>query len=637
LELLDRELVGAAKGKLHADGYTGLIVMVPPRHGKTTLISECFPPWFLGRNPTLQVLLTSHEADFAAERGRRARDILKEHGQRIFGVTVREDSAAADRWEIAGHGGGMATSGVGGPLTGKGAHCLIIDDPIKNWEQAQSSLFREKQSEWYASTARTRLEPGGFIVLVMTRWHEDDLAGRLIRQMEADPLADRFKIIRLPAIAEENDLLDRKPGEPLWPQRYDSEALEKIRRSVGSAVWNSLYLQAPGSTEGAMFQRAWLRLVDTTPAVMRAVRFWDIAATEAAQGTEPDWTVGAKLGVDQFGRVTILNVQRMRGAPKQVEEMVRQTTIADGVSVVVRIEQEPGSAGKIVVDNYRRLLHGYDVRGIPSTSNKVLRAKPLADLAESGRLSMVRAPWNAALLVEFEAFPNGLHDDQVDACAAAFKELDAIAITSPVSVTETDGFRIESLSHDKELLLFRAWYLNGPTMWCVSFQVDGRRGDQINILWEARSDTGQWGSFFALVGAQTNKLYPAPFKREIVIVPSFSTPTDVQMMMGSLHAQNHHSATVQWEPERHYPLFGEKLKAGAIVVDTRCEATQHVIRSGFCSNRNGAVAVDSFWEPLVRAVVGGIAAAFMTASSPLNTADRVHRRPLWNPKGPWRR
>jgi len=635
LELLDQVLVEAATGKLHAEGDTGLIVTLPPRHGKTTLISEWFPAWLLGRSPTLQLLLASHEADFAADRGRRARDILKEHGPRIFGVTVREDSSAAERWEIAGHGGGMVTAGVNGPITGRGAHFLIIDDPIKNWEQAHSASFRERLWDWYISTARPRLEPGGFIVLVMARWHEDDLAGHLIRQMQADPAADHFKIIRLPAIAEENDLLGRKPGDPLWPERYDFAALDKIKHSVGFRIWNALYQQAPCSTEAALFRREQFRFVDTPLPCVREARYWDIAATPVSEGTEPDWTVGARLGIDQYKRVVIRDIRRRRGTPTQVEALVRQTAIEDGIGVAVRIEQEPGSAGKMMVDHFRIILPGYDVRGLPSTSSKMSRAKPMAEFAQSGNLILVLAPWNAPLLDELEAFPNGLHDDQVDACSGAFAELSVLATPAPEVPSEVDKLRIELLEHVLALDLFRAWNLSGSMFCCVWFQVYPYPYgvEQVRIIFEMHSESEFVNSFVDQVLETTRKQYlAAQHPCDFVIVPKLPPyDPETQENINALWKKQVRARPACWEPERFNTIFGEKLKAGLISVHQGCSDIVQAIRHGYGRKRSGGLAVDSYWEPLTRTVIGGIGAGY-TLPPPRGDGSNVYAPKPWNPR-----
>ena len=195
LAYLDRAITEsidqAAKGELE-----GLVVSMPPQHGKSELCSKYLPAWYLGRYPDRRVILTSYEADFAATWGRKARDLL-EHWGHLFGVRVHRRSGAANRWDLDGRDGGMTAAGVGGPITGKGAHLLIVDDPIKNDEEARSNTFREKQWEWWQSVATTRRRPGALIIVIQTRWHRDDLTGRILRQ--AEETGHKWRIVKFPA------------------------------------------------------------------------------------------------------------------------------------------------------------------------------------------------------------------------------------------------------------------------------------------------------------------------------------------------------------------------------------------------------------------------------------------------------
>ncbi|MDB5295094.1 MAG: sle1 [Phycisphaerales bacterium] len=240
---LGRKLVDVALGRCPR-----LVISEPPRHAKSTLASHWFPAWYLSLFPANRVMLAGYEATFAAAWGRRVRNTIEAHG-RTLGVGLSADSAAADAWETTA-GGGMRTAGVGGPFTGHGGNVLIVDDPIKNSEEANSQTIRDKVWDWWLSTARTRLEPGGSILIVMTRWHEDDLVGRVLGQADDHPDGVPWEVLRLPALAEANDPIGRAPGEALWPDRYDAAALAAIRRDVGDYVWDALYQQAPPSLAG---------------------------------------------------------------------------------------------------------------------------------------------------------------------------------------------------------------------------------------------------------------------------------------------------------------------------------------------------------------------------------------------------
>jgi hypothetical protein len=229
------------------------------------LTSQYFPAWYLGVFPDRRIILASYEADFAASWGRKARDILEEYGPSLFGVGVRRGSSAANRWDLEGKTGGMETAGIGGPITGKGANLLIIDDPVKNPAEALSPLYRQKAWDWYASAAYTRLEPDAAIVVIQTRWHPEDLAGRIVAQ--ASKGGEPFEILNLPALAEQGDILGRQPGEALWPERFPAERLAEIRQTQGERWFVSLYQQRPefAQVEGLVYPELAGCIIDPRP------------------------------------------------------------------------------------------------------------------------------------------------------------------------------------------------------------------------------------------------------------------------------------------------------------------------------------------------------------------------------------
>lgn len=404
-----------------------IVLECPPRHGKSELVSHRLPAWYLGMFPDRQVMLASYEASFAQTWGRKARDLLEEHGPSLYGVRVRQDARAMDRW-YTDQGGVMAAGGIDGQFTGMGADLLIIDDPVKNAKEARSPTIRQNHIDWWQSTALTRLHPGGVVIVVMTRWHEGDLGGYLLSR-GTDEIEEPFVEIRLPAIAEDNDLLGRRKGEALWPERYSEDELRRIRQAQGSSYWwAAMYQGHPVPEEGGMFKRAWFTIVGAAPSAdahkIRWVRCWDFAATEQTANDDPDWCVGALVGKTPAGRFYIADIQRDRLSPHGVETLIQRTAARDGKAVQVWIEQEPGSAGKIVVDHYvRTVLPGYALRAERSSGSKVVRADPVSSQAEAGNVSIVDGPWLESLLWEMEQFPNGTHDDQVDAISLAFAVL----------------------------------------------------------------------------------------------------------------------------------------------------------------------------------------------------------------------
>ncbi len=401
------------------------MVFMPPRHGKSECVSRLFPAYYLLKHPDRYVGVTSYDADLAYMFSRNARD----NYQRGGGV-LSPAAAAVSLWET-GKGGGLWAAGVGGGITGKGFSLGIIDDPIKNAEEAQSSTIREKQKDWYRSAFYTRQEPGAAIVLVQTRWHQDDLAGWLLDQESDKP--ERWHVIDLPAIAElpksypasctvEPDR--REIGEPLCPQRFPLPALQKIEAALGSFWWSAEYQQRPYARTGGLFQRQWFQIVDAAPAGLRPIRFWDLAATEAASGKDPDYTAGALVAIKD-GVYYILDMRRIRATPMDVESLIKQTAALDGRLVPIYIEQEGGASGKFAIDTIvRTVLTGYAARGEPvSRAAKATRADPVSSAAQAGNVRLRRGTWCTAMLDEFELFPQGTHDDQVDAVSGAVSKL----------------------------------------------------------------------------------------------------------------------------------------------------------------------------------------------------------------------
>jgi predicted phage terminase large subunit-like protein len=432
VDLVDRLLVELVAGELKKLGFIGLIIEEPPRHGKSELCSHYFPAWVLGAKPDWRVILTSYESDFASSWGRKVRNTLAECGPTYFNVSIDPSSASASRWDIQGRKGGMITAGVGGAITGRGGNVLIIDDPVKNSQDAQSETVRNNAWEWYKSTFRTRLEPDGVILIIGTRWHEDDLIGRVLAHQDDAEIGGRFLRVRLPALAEEPDEefpdpdpLGRAEGEPLFPERWPKDVMLSTQEDVGPYTWAALYQQRPSPKEGALFQEDWFEVVPMPKIRMRkTIRRWDLAATDPKKGEDPDWSVGALVGEGLDGYYYILDIVRVRESPGRLERTMQRTAVLDGKTVRIRMEQEPGSAGKIAVYQFAKgIFRGYPFRGRRSTGNKILRAETFAAAAERGEVRIVKARWNRPFLKELTRFPFAAHDDQVDAVSGAFDDL----------------------------------------------------------------------------------------------------------------------------------------------------------------------------------------------------------------------
>jgi len=408
---LIRELEAVERGETDR-----LMVTMPPRHAKSFYVSRLFPAYFLCRRPRTSIIAASHTYSLAEDFGRFSRNLVDQHRDTL-GYWLRPDSKAAGRWNTSRHGSYLA-AGVGKAIAGRPADLLIIDDPVPNREAAESETQREHTWNWYRSDAYTRLQPKGRIILVMTRWHEDDLGGRLLRDMEAG--GDQWKIVNFPALALENDPMGRAPGEALWPEWFTREDLLRIRATIGERDFAALYQQSPRPPEGALFKVGMLAVQDAVPPLQATVRAWDFAATRKMGTSDPDWTVGLKLGRTVSGGYVVIDIVRFRGSPDEVLASLVNTAKYDGPRVKIRIPEEPGQAGKMQALAFTQALAGYSVVAERETGDKANRADPVAAQVNIGGFSMQRAPWNMAFREELASFPNGSHDDQVDALSGAF-------------------------------------------------------------------------------------------------------------------------------------------------------------------------------------------------------------------------
>jgi predicted phage terminase large subunit-like protein len=304
-------------------------------------------------------------------------------------------------------------TGVRGPITGRRADLIIIDDPVKSQAEADSPAARDHLWSWFRSDLITRLKPGGRILLIMTRWHVDDLGGRILDS------ADTWRTLRLPALAEPNDPLGRLPGDALWPEWETIEALARKRAIIGERAFTTLFQQDPRPPTGRLFLPARIPIVDD-PVTTAAVRAWDLAATAEAPGRDPDFTVGLKLARDAAGQFVVLDIVRLRGGPHEVEQAILATAAADGPTVAIGLPQDPGQAGRAQIRYLTSRLAGHRVVATPETGAKETRAMPAASQANAGNLAIRRAPWNRPFLEELQDFPHGAKDDQADALSRAF-------------------------------------------------------------------------------------------------------------------------------------------------------------------------------------------------------------------------
>ncbi len=339
---------------------------------------------------------------------------------------MKDDAAAVKHWETN-EGGGVWAAGVGGSITGKGFHLGIIDDPIKNAEEAASEIIREKHKEWYSSTFYTRQEPDAAIVIIQTRWHEDDLTGWLLAQEIEGEEPENWHVVCLPAIAEGLPHLpdscthepdNRKTGVALCPERYNESKLSKIKARIGEYHFGALYQQRPTAKQGLFFHVDKLEIVDAVPVQGRRARGWDKAAT-AGGG---DWTVGGRMLVHE-GIYYVEDIKRGQWDTATRDRTIRQTAELDGVGTRHVGEQEPGSGGKESAQNFIRLLAGFTVTTELATNAKEVRADPFSSQVNAGNVKILRGDWNKTFIEELRTFPHGRHDDQVDAMSLAFNAL----------------------------------------------------------------------------------------------------------------------------------------------------------------------------------------------------------------------
>lgn len=426
-----------------------LMIFMPPQNGKSESVSRRFPAYALGRQPDLRIIASSYSAALATDMSRDVQKIIDTRAYRTLFPDTRLATASdpemrtAAQFDVVGRRGYYMGAGVGGSITGRSADIGIIDDPIKNRAEAESETYRKNVWDWFVSTFSTRqFGATGRMVLALTRWHEDDLAGRLLRLAREDPRADQWTVVSFPAIADGVLHPDdpRQPGEALWPSHYPIAELESRRVGMGTYDWSALYQQQPAPPGGGLFQQGWFK-TGALPAgvALRYCRAWDCAGTEATSGRDPDYTVGTLLASTPTKQYVVVDVVRVRLSAGAVDALMLETAKTDPPGTLIREERELGSAGKAVIAAHTRLLAGYDYQGVPATGDKVTRWRPFAVQAEAGNVSLVPSDvWRRAWIDEMALAPYGRHDDQADSVALAFNSL--TIGPGPIQVTRLSGF-----------------------------------------------------------------------------------------------------------------------------------------------------------------------------------------------------
>ena len=399
-----------------------LIIFMPPRHGKSMTVSESFPSYFIGKNPERRAIEASYGDSLAMKFGRLNRNKIDEFGKELFGIKTNKANSAVSNWSIEGHRGGMISAGIMGTITGEGADLIIIDDVIKNRQEANSQRYRERIWDEWQNTILTRLHPNGKIIIIMTRWHEMDLAGMIL-----DKEPDKWTVVNLPAIAEnENDLLGRNIGDALWPEHgFDEHWADEKKKEVGSMVWASLYQQRPSPQDGTIFHRKWWKFYKNKPSIFdEIIQSWDATFKDADSS---DYVVG-----QVWGRIKqeyyLLDQVRDRMDIVATMNAIRSLSNKWNKAKTKLIEDKAN--GPAIISMLKRELHG--IIPVNPEGGKVVRAQAVSPLMEAGNVYIPDpsiAPWVHDYIEEFAVFPNGKNDDQVDSTSQALNRLSNISLS----------------------------------------------------------------------------------------------------------------------------------------------------------------------------------------------------------------
>jgi predicted phage terminase large subunit-like protein len=472
------------------------MLFLPPRHGKSELVTVRYPIFRLEQNPELRVIIGAYNQQLAERFSRKGRRVARQR------LSLSRERATAGEWETEA-GGGIRAVGVGAGVTGLGADLILIDDPVKSREEAESQTYRDRVWDWYRDDLYTRQEPNCAIILVMTRWHEDDLAGRILASEEGPS----WRVVRIPALAEApeeyeayaerrqrtdrtlvgahavvaldsphhqgvanpsddaqvaddpagilfrgfppdspvnslpggapfeaSDPVQRTPGQALWPSRFNEAALARIQTTLGPRSFAALYQGRPLPAEGGLFKRAWFNVVESLPESDSGPRRVRFWDTAAKAGQRSDYWAGALLARLPGGEWYLEDVIRGRWEYPQAKRRVLEIAARDGQGVPVVIEDSANGIALLQDLAASPAADGFCIRAEKVTAEKAVRAGAWASAAESGRFHLLRGPWNAAFLTELETFPHGAHDDQVDAVSGAFGYLTRVSrIQRPIS------------------------------------------------------------------------------------------------------------------------------------------------------------------------------------------------------------
>jgi predicted phage terminase large subunit-like protein len=384
-----------------------------------------WPPHLMATQPGINIIGASHTSELAQYMSSKVQSYIRGN-EGLLGYELESENV--NSWMTT-NDSEYRAAGVGGSITGRRADIGIIDDPMKGRKEADSLERRNTVWDWYHGDFWSRLKPNASVVLIMTRWHEDDLGGRLLK---AQPGSWRVVCVRAQC-EDEDDPLGRQIGEYLWdndPNYAFGDQLRKTKRNYEETgktrEWSALYQQRPAPPEGIMFKVGHIRPAEVSElGYIEWVRAWDLAGTEKKASNDPSFTVGVKLGKTPSGSFVVGDVVRFRGAPEDVERTIKQVAQTDGYMVRVGLPQDPGQAGKFQVANYGAALAGFTVEATPESGSKIVRANGIAAQCNIGNLAVANtAVWDyESFKEELASFPAGEHDDQVDALSRAFNML----------------------------------------------------------------------------------------------------------------------------------------------------------------------------------------------------------------------
>lgn len=427
-----RKIIGACEAVERGD-CQNLIVEAPPRHGKSEIVSRRLPAWFVGRNPAKQIITATYAQDFASDFGREVRNIVgSEEFARVFpDVSLRPDSKAANRWHTN-HNGIYVTAGVEGPITGRGADLAVVDDPFKDALEAESQRRRDVVWEWYRKVLLLRMMKRGRKIVTATRWHEDDLTGRIIEQ--AKKTGEQWEIIKLQGISPD--------GEALWPEWYSSDYLKMVRLTIGERAFAALYQQTPSAEDGTYFRREWFQRYTTPPEEL--VRYISIDAA-ISEEENADFTRFIEWGVNHYGDVFALRGFRAQKNPVDwVETLISWIASAQPIYLIY----EASNIEKSALPWLKKRMQERNVfcafYPLPSHHDKAVKARSFQAMQASNRIYWPESmPWSEDVIDELLRFPTGKHDDAVDCCGnmgRALAEMFAANPPKPKPATVVEAF-----------------------------------------------------------------------------------------------------------------------------------------------------------------------------------------------------